>query len=149
MKFTLATAAALLGASALAAPAPQTEEPRPSENIDISNFYVRKQQDGTITNVNFLLKGDDAADLACVGDNPGLPSDVITCSDSKYRFTLREGSESEFALRIYHELGLAVGYWGEGDVPTYCRAGGLGDLLCGQVAGTTIVIDNTPPPVNP
>lgn len=43
----------------------------------------------------------------------------------------------------------SFGYWGEGDVFTYCHAGGLGDLLCNQVNPTTIVIDSTPPPVNP
>ncbi|KAF9875116.1 hypothetical protein CkaCkLH20_07382 [Colletotrichum karsti] len=151
MQFTLATVAALFGASAIAAPAPQaTDAPNPSENIEITNFSVRKQENGTLTNVNFSLTGRDATDLACVGANPALPSEVITCGESKYRFTLREGTESEFALRIYHELGLAVGFWGEGDVPSYCHAGGLGDLLCTQVnSPTTIVIDNTPPPVNP
>ncbi|WQF82699.1 Putative alternaria alternata allergen 1 [Colletotrichum destructivum] len=148
MKFTLATVAALFGASAIAAPAPQEDAPRPSENIDIADLSVRKQQNGTVTNVSFLLSGDDATDLACQG-NTGVPSDVITCGDSKYRFTIRQGTETEFALRIYHELGLAVGYWGEGDVFTYCHAGGLGDLLCNQVYPTTIVIDNNPPPVNP
>ncbi|KAL0937218.1 uncharacterized protein CTRU02_206949 [Colletotrichum truncatum] len=151
MQFTLATVAALFGASALAAPAPQANDaPRPSENIDISNFSVRKEQDGTLVNISFNLSGDDAKDLLCESANPELPStEVVTCGDSKYRFTLKEGSETEFALRIYHELGLAVGFWGEGDVPAYCHAGGLDQLLCAQTNPTTIVIDNTPPPVNP
>ncbi|KAI8240979.1 hypothetical protein K4K55_013032 [Colletotrichum sp. SAR 10_96] len=151
MQFSLATVAALFGASALAAPAPQTTDaPTPSENIVINDFSVRKQVNGTLSYVSFTLSGDDATDLACSGANPALPSEVITCGESKYRFTLRTGAESEFALRIYHELGLAVGFWGEGDVPAYCHAGGLGDLLCNQVnAPATIVIDNTPPPVNP
>ncbi|KAF4779554.1 hypothetical protein HER10_EVM0004916 [Colletotrichum scovillei] len=149
MKFTLATVTSLFGVAALAAPAPQeTEEPRPYENIDIADLSVRKQQNGTVTNVSFLLSGNNATDLACQGAT-GVPSDVITCGESKYRFTIRPGKETEFALRIYHELGLAFGYWGEGDVFTYCHAGGLGDLLCNQVNPTTIVIDSTPPPVNP
>ncbi|GJC84722.1 effector protein PevD1 [Colletotrichum liriopes] len=145
MKFALATIAALFGSSAIAAPAPQDDASRPSENIDIADLSVRKQQNGTVTNVSFLLSGDDATNLACQGATD-VPSDVITCGESKYRFTIRQGTETEFALRIYHELGLAFGYWGEGDVFTYCHAGGLGDLLCNQVNPTTIVIDSTPLP---
>ncbi|KAJ0325739.1 hypothetical protein COL5a_007247 [Colletotrichum fioriniae] len=107
MKSTLATVIGLFGVAALAAPAPQeTEEPRPYENIDIADLSVRKQQNGTVTNVSFLLSGNNATDLACQGTT-GVPSDVITCGESKYRFTIRPGKETEFALRIYHELGLA------------------------------------------
>ncbi|WYZ39561.1 hypothetical protein EsH8_III_001475 [Colletotrichum jinshuiense] len=149
MKLTLATVATLLGASAIAAPAPQeSDAPRPSENIDIADLSVRKHENGTVTNVSFTLSGNNATDLPCQGAT-GIPSDVITCSESSYSFTIRAGSETEFSLRIYHALGLAFGYWGEGDVPTYCHAGGLGDLLCNQVYPTTIVIDSTPPPVIP
>ncbi|KAJ0167997.1 hypothetical protein CTA2_11375 [Colletotrichum tanaceti] len=149
MKFTLATAVALFGASAIAAPAPPQEDaPRPSENIDIAEFSVRKYQNGTVADVSFLLSGDDATDLDCQA-NTGIPSDVITCGDSKYRFTVRQGTGIDYILRIYHELGIASGYWGEGSVFTHCRAGGLGSLLCDQVFPKTIVIDSTPPPVNP
>ncbi|KAJ0168002.1 hypothetical protein CTA2_11360 [Colletotrichum tanaceti] len=170
MKFTLATAVALFGASAIAAPAPPQEDaPRPSENIDIAEFSVRKYQNGTVADVSFLLSGDDATDLDCQA-NTGIPSDVITCGDSKYRFTVRQGTGIDYILRIYHELGIAYvfqsnestallsitntgiyrsGYWGEGSVFTHCRAGGLGSLLCDQVFPKTIVIDSTPPPVNP
>ncbi|KAK1997452.1 hypothetical protein LX36DRAFT_555494, partial [Colletotrichum falcatum] len=146
MKFTLATVAALFGASAIAAPAPQASG-LAYENIDISDLSVRRQENGTVTSVNFLLSGNDAKDLVCDAAT-GVPSDVITCGDSKYRFTIRKGSETDYALRIYHELGPAVGYWGQGDVATYCHAGGLGDLLCNQINPTTIVINSNPPPVN-
>ncbi|KAK2015835.1 hypothetical protein LZ32DRAFT_689495 [Colletotrichum eremochloae] len=148
MQFTLATVVALFGASAIAAPAPQLEGNLPSENIDISGLSVRRHEDGTVTNVNFHLSGDDAKDLLCEGAT-GVPSEVITCGETKYRFAILKGEETDYALRIYHELGPAVGYWGQGDVFTYCHAGGLGDLLCDQVNPTTIVINSNPPPINP
>ncbi|KAL1638573.1 Effector protein PevD1 [Diplodia intermedia] len=146
MRFSIAAAAALCGAIATttAAPtAPSTGAPDPAsyENIDIADLTVRKN-DG-VRSVSFKLSGDDAADLDCSASDPGLPSDVITCGGSKYRFALYSGGESEFALRIYHELGLAAGFYGEGEVPTYCHAGGNGpdDFVCSQVVPTTIVID--------
>ncbi|KAI9151369.1 Effector protein PevD1 [Paramyrothecium foliicola] len=157
----LTIATGLFAAFAAAAPAnvARQEETRPSENINIKDFLVRKynEPNGTVTInvVDFKLSGDDATDLSCTAQSPEwpIPSEVVTCGDSKYRFSLQPGSEEgeEFSLRVYHELGLAVGYWGQGDVPTYCRAGGngAGDFVCTQVAETTIVIDNTPPPVNP
>lgn len=37
----------------------------------------------------------------------------------------------------------SVGFYGEGDVPTYCHAGGNGpnDFVCQETSATTIVID--------
>ncbi|KAL0261902.1 Effector protein PevD1 [Diplodia seriata] len=144
MRFSIAAATALFGAIATAAPAAQSTgapDPATYENIDIADLTVRKN-DG-IQSVSFKLSGKDATDLDCSASNPGLPSDVITCGETKYRFALYSGTESEFALRIYHELGLAVGFYGEGEVPTYCHAGGNGpdDFVCSQVNPTTIVID--------
>ena len=95
---------------ALTAAAPQANPDR-SENIDISDFTVRKDQGPDQTKINavsFKLSGDDATDLTCSKSNPELPSDVITCGESKYRFALTEGSDDyEFGLRVYHELGTA------------------------------------------
>ncbi|GKT42767.1 effector protein PevD1 [Colletotrichum spaethianum] len=142
MKFTLATVAALFGASAIAVPTPQAD-PNTYENIDIADLSVRKQENGTVTSVSFSLSGKNATGLACQGAT-SVPSEVITCGDSKYRFSIQPGVTTEFALRIYHELGLAVGFYGEGDVFTYCHAGGLGDELCNQLYPTTIVIDANP-----
>ncbi|CRK19978.1 hypothetical protein BN1723_012002 [Verticillium longisporum] len=149
MQFTLAAAAALFGASALAAPASPGStgappDPNTYENIDIADFNVRKGEDGTIKYVNFKLSGDDADGLLCEAQNPGLPSEVITCGESKYRFALYPGEEFEFALRLYHELGLAFGFYGTGEVFTYCHASGLGDFICQQQNPTTIVIDSLP-----
>jgi len=37
----------------------------------------------------------------------------------------------------------SVGFYGDGDISTYCRAGGNGidDRICNQVVPTTYVID--------
>ncbi|KAG9255657.1 uncharacterized protein F5Z01DRAFT_550652 [Emericellopsis atlantica] len=136
---------------AAAAPKATSTPPNPDsyENVDIADFTVRKEQAAgqdtptAINSVSFKLSGDDATDLACSASNPDFPSEVITCGDSKYRFVLQPGSDdAEFGLTLYHELGPAVGFWGEGNVPTYCRAGGNGpdDFVCQQVAATTFVI---------
>ncbi|KAK0384011.1 hypothetical protein NLU13_8100 [Sarocladium strictum] len=138
---------AIFTASAAAFPATRNV---PSENIDIADFTVRKTQaagseDKTIESVSFKLSGDDAKDLLCSASEPGLPSKVLTCGESKYRFVLQDGTDGyEFGLTIYHELGPAVGFWGEGVVPTYCHAGGNGvnDFVCSETGPTTIVITN-------
>nr|WPZ50800.1 Alt a 1 domain-containing protein [Alternaria solani]WPZ50801.1 Alt a 1 domain-containing protein [Alternaria solani]WPZ50802.1 Alt a 1 domain-containing protein [Alternaria solani]WPZ50803.1 Alt a 1 domain-containing protein [Alternaria solani]WPZ50804.1 Alt a 1 domain-containing protein [Alternaria solani] len=150
------TLAALFGAAAMAAPAPQTPEcpnpahcggpPDPStyENIDISDYTLRKNN-GTIQSVSFKLSGNNATDLECSGGPyPVLGGEVDTCGDSKYRFAMTpaENGTDAFGIRIYHELGLAWGFWGEGVVPSYCRAGGNGinDFICQQVSEYTLVI---------
>ncbi|OAQ93996.1 hypothetical protein VFPFJ_00104 [Purpureocillium lilacinum] len=151
-------ALALVTASlATLAGAVPTSESKPSENIAISNFTVRKDSSPSGTKINvvdFKLSGKDASNLSCTAQSPDFPTpkEVTTCGDSKYRFSLHAGKDgNEFSLRIYHELGLAVGYRGQGNVPTYCHAGGNGptDFVCTQVAPVDIVIDNTPPPIDP
>ena len=96
--------------AALAAALPQPN-PDMYENIDISDFTIRKNQGPDQTKINvvsFKLSGENATDLTCEKSNPALPSDVITCGESKYRFALKEGTDDyEFALDLYHELGLA------------------------------------------
>jgi hypothetical protein len=169
------TLAALFGAAAMAAPAPQTPEcPNPAhcgggppdpntyENIDFTDYTLRKNN-GTIESVSFKLTGKNATDLECSGGPyPVLPSEVETCGDSKYRFGMYqpENSTDTFAIRVYHELGTAYvsrastfinnkltnfnsfGFWGEGEVPTYCHAGGNGinDFVCQQTNAYTMVI---------
>ncbi|KAG9189691.1 hypothetical protein G6011_06559 [Alternaria panax] len=150
------TLAALFGAAAMAAPAPQTPEcPNPAhcggapdpntyENIDFSDYTLRKNN-GTIESVSFKLTGKDATDIECSGGPyPVLPAEVETCGDSKYRFGMYkpENSTDSFGIRVYHELGLAFGFWGEGEVPTYCHAGGNGinDFVCQQTSPYTLVI---------
>ncbi|KAF2856881.1 hypothetical protein T440DRAFT_412218 [Plenodomus tracheiphilus IPT5] len=152
-------AAALFGA-AIAAPAPQTsdcpnpahcgEPPAPGtyENIDISEYTLRKNN-GTVQAVSFKLSGDDAKDLLCeTGAVPTLPSEVVTCGDSKYRFGLvaspTEGDVNP-GLAVYHETGIASGKFAIAQGPNvYCHAGGNGpqDFVCQQVDFYTVVITN-------
>lgn len=107
MKSTLTAIVALFSASAMAAIVPQASEVlNPSENIDIADLSVRKQQNGTVTSISFTLSGSETTDLACQGATD-VPSGVINCGDSMYRFAIQAGTESEFALRIYHQLSLA------------------------------------------
>ena len=101
-----AVAALTTAFAALATAAPSTS----SENIDIGELLVRKNETADATDINavyFKLNGTDATNLVCQASNPKFPSDVITCGESKYRFALYPGSDDyEFALRLYHELGV-------------------------------------------
>ncbi|KAK7192591.1 hypothetical protein DPSP01_006530 [Paraphaeosphaeria sporulosa] len=147
--------AATLFAAALAAPAPQTSDcpnpahcggsaPDPStyDNVDITDFYLRKNPG--IQNAGFTLSGNNGTVQCEIGAVESLPSAVEVCGDSKYRFGLIEATSTgaEVGLRLYRETGPAVGLTGEGDVPTYCHAGGAGaeDFVCQQVSALTIVI---------
>ncbi|KAJ4351629.1 uncharacterized protein N0V89_006972 [Didymosphaeria variabile] len=150
------TAATLFAAAAFAAPAPQTTDcpnpahcggsaPDPStyENIDISDFYLRKNPG--IQNAGFTLSGNNGTVKCEIGAVESLPSEVQICGDSKYRFGLIEATSegAEVGLRVYHETSQFAGKTGEGDVPTYCHAGGNGadDFVCQQVNALTIVIN--------
>ncbi|KAI0007341.1 hypothetical protein F4779DRAFT_515624 [Xylariaceae sp. FL0662B] len=144
MRFIAATAIFFfLGTTALAAPTPQDDDPQ-SEDVSITDFYAHKAgangtTAGTVDSVSFKLSGENATDLSCSAST-GIPSDVITCSETVYRFALYPGnSTANFVLRIYHELGVAVGFYGAGDIPTYCHSGGLDTMVCSQVK-TPIVI---------
>src|SRR6266566_926730 len=76
------------------------------ENINITDLAVHEYYDGSIQGVDFLLSGDNATNLLCSAASPGFPSPVITCGDTKYRFALYPGKDVQYALRIYHELGI-------------------------------------------
>ncbi|KAI1473090.1 uncharacterized protein F4812DRAFT_411554 [Daldinia caldariorum] len=114
MRFTTAVAALFFGTTAMATP---QDTQLNSEDVSITNFSVHKagangSSAGTVDGVSFKLSGKDAKDLSCSATakdvTNGLPTDVITCGDSKYRFELLAGSDaSTFTLRVYHELGLA------------------------------------------
>ncbi|KAI1078698.1 hypothetical protein F5B20DRAFT_546968 [Whalleya microplaca] len=143
MRFITAATALAFGATVLAAPAPQVDDPA-SEDVSITEFFVHVAgangtTSGTPDAVSFKLSGENATDLACSAST-GVPSEVISCGDSPYSFAVLQGNTtSNFALRIYHALGVAVGFYGEGVVPTYCHAGGLNSLACSQVQ-TPLVI---------
>jgi hypothetical protein len=150
------TVASALFAAALAAPAPQTtgcpnpahcggSAPDPSsyENINISDFYLRKN-DG-IQNAGFKLSGNNVTDISCeIGAVPSLPSEVVTCGTSDYRFGLVKGQESDYGLAIYHQTSPFAGKYSTGDVPTYCHAGGNGpnDFVCSQAVDELTIVIN-------
>jgi len=100
----LALLSAVLLASAAANDTPRTSR---YEDVAISDLYVRKfPENGTVTDVSFRLSGSNATNLGCSRSDPGLPSPVFICGDSKYRFALYPGKTTEYALRVYHELGI-------------------------------------------
>lgn len=106
----VSVAATFFAGLAAAVPAPQSTgapDPATYENIDIAEFTVRENADGSLMATSFLLSGEAAANLTCSASDPSLPSEVYICGDSKYRFALVPGSEYKYGLRIYHELGTA------------------------------------------
>jgi hypothetical protein len=89
-----------LAAAALALPAERYED------IIVRGLYINmRPENNTVVAVSFSLTGHNATDLVCGATDPGLPSPVITCGDSKYRFALYGGAQTQYALRLYHELG--------------------------------------------
>ncbi|KAL6712659.1 hypothetical protein ACN47E_000536 [Coniothyrium glycines] len=151
------TIASLFAAAALAAPMPQTPDcpnpahcgtapPDPStyENIDISDYILRKNNG--IQSISFKLSsGATTTDISCsISAVPSIPSDVVTCGTSAYRFGVvaNPNGGSEPGIAIYHQTSPFAGKWGTGAVATYCRAGGAGpdDFVCQQKNPTTIVI---------
>ncbi|KAH9905905.1 hypothetical protein F4778DRAFT_727881 [Xylariomycetidae sp. FL2044] len=150
MRFIAAAAsAALFGTAALARPAPQTDGDM-TEDVTVTSFSVHQQllngtTNGVVDGVSFYLSGEDATDLYCQGST-GVPSEVISCSGSAYSFALYPGNGlSDYTLRLYHALGVGVGFYGAGTVPVYCHAGGGPTLVCGQVVDeVTITIDSLP-----
>ena len=176
-KMQFLTAATLFAASAFAAPAPQTtdcpnpahcggnvpKDPSTYENVDIENFSLRKNPG--ITNASFKLSSTNGTAECEIGAVEKLPSEVVSCGDSAYRFGLFEAddaSQGGIGLRLYKQTSQFFGMVGEGrlsfsgiqqrnanisigSVPTYCRAGGNGpdDFVCDTVPNTyvTIVIE--------
>ncbi|KAI1259954.1 hypothetical protein F5Y18DRAFT_407686 [Xylariaceae sp. FL1019] len=137
------TTAALFGALAVATPCRRDM----TEDVQITEFYVHQAlvngtTRGVVDGVSFVLNGENATDLDCSAQT-GLPSEVISCGDSPYSFALYPGESSyDYTLRLYHALGVAVGFYGSGLVPVYCRAGGGPTLVCAQVENVTITIDS-------
>ncbi|KAG5912925.1 hypothetical protein E4U61_007622 [Claviceps capensis] len=134
-----------LAGAALVSAAPAVDD-TPRENIrelcQITDFFLQKTNE-QVTHLSFKLSGRDAQDLLCSADNIPFPDrrQGYTCGDSKYRFSLRSGTEgAEYALMIAHELADAAGWWGVGNVPTNCHTAGTGinDLACGQVQNATV-----------
>ncbi|KAG6317524.1 hypothetical protein E4U22_006157 [Claviceps purpurea] len=137
------TILSLVGA-ALVSAAPAVDD-NPRENIrelcQITDFFLQKTGE-QVTHLSFKLSGRDAQDLLCSAENLPFPErNGYTCGDSKYRFSLRSGTDgAEYGLMIAHELGDAAGWWGVGNVPTNCHTAGTGinNLACGQFQNVTV-----------
>lgn len=83
-------------------------DPSTYENIDISDLSIREILEGNTLNVigvesaSFTLNGN----LTCESDVIDLTGVVYGCADSsKYSFAVVNGSTTDYALRIYHDLG--------------------------------------------
>lgn len=115
------TVASALFAAAAAAPVAQTPEcPNPAhcgdtpadpstyENIDITNYFLRRTGDSIVA-VDFTLEGNDGPVDCAISASPSisLPSPVTKCGDSAYRFGLiaPESEYSDVSLALYKELG--------------------------------------------
>jgi hypothetical protein len=113
--------AASIFAAALAAPAPvpKDDAPASTENVYVTDFYLRKNiETGKISSVDFKLSGKNATNIACDFSNPTLPSDTVTCGapDSNYRVILVKPTEAnhDVDLSIYHQTGQASGLYTSG-----------------------------------
>ncbi|KAH6844773.1 hypothetical protein B0I37DRAFT_416358 [Chaetomium sp. MPI-CAGE-AT-0009] len=154
MRFTFAATAALFGA-ALAAPAPQAETPEIKETVSITDFYARKFHlvdgtlDGPVSSVSFKITASREAGtigVVCSAsaaegeDSIKFKPETYNCeggdeSWDKYRFSVDEITEQNvYKITVYHQTAPAFGFWGNTEVPTYCRAGGNESMICGQVA---------------
>ncbi|KAI8958111.1 SNF2 family N-terminal domain-containing protein [Daldinia sp. FL1419] len=105
MRFTAtAVAAFFFGLKAMAQDAK-------SEDVSITEFSVHKAGT-TVDGVSFKLNGDEASGLSCSATasliTKGVPTDVLSCGESKYRFELLPTDNANaFNLKVHHELGTA------------------------------------------
>jgi hypothetical protein len=115
------TVASALFAAAVAAPVAQTPDcPNPAhcggsppdpnsyENIDITNYFLRRTGNSIVA-VDFTLEGKDGSVDCAISASPSisLPSPVTKCGDSAYRFAViaPENADSDASLALYKELG--------------------------------------------
>ncbi|KAG6002938.1 hypothetical protein E4U21_002503 [Claviceps maximensis] len=112
------------------------------ENITVKNLFLQKSN-GNINHAGFQLSGRNATDLPCDVTNPvvkpfGQSPGVYSCvnADSMYRFSLMPGtSDYDITVHVYHELGTAFGFQGEGVVALNCHGVNSPDNQnCGQVS---------------
>ncbi|KAN0117168.1 hypothetical protein V8E51_003145 [Hyaloscypha variabilis] len=111
-----------------------------NETVTVENLTIR-DNDG-IQAAELTLQ---PANVTCSANGSELVNySVALCGNSKYRFAVN-GSNSVYGLRLYKELGVAFGLYGEADhVPVYCHAGGNGqdDFVCDQVAALEVTISS-------
>jgi hypothetical protein len=111
------TVASTLLAAALAAPAPQ-DPPKNLENINIDNFFARRNPD--VQSVSFTLSGDNTTKAECEVSIEKLPHPITSCTGDAgahgYRFGMTKVSDNGavYDLTIYHATSTWGGKWGEG-----------------------------------
>ncbi|OLN87341.1 hypothetical protein CCHL11_09283 [Colletotrichum chlorophyti] len=142
MRFTTATILAL-GASALAAPAPQSNSINP-EVVVVNDFSTRHQPDGSVDSVGLHITANDADNLYCGKTEQVVLGEKYACGDSKYSFALVKGVTETWGVRIFHRWGVASGASGYRDIATYCHAGPLGSTICTAQGPATLYIDASP-----
>ncbi|KAH6649517.1 hypothetical protein F5144DRAFT_616662 [Chaetomium tenue] len=140
MRFTFAATATLFGA-ALTTPAPQAEAPEFRESVSIKGFYARKSHlvdgtlDGPVDSATFKMIANREEDT--IGPESYNCEGIKNIWD-QYRFEVFEASEQNvYTIMVIHQTAPAFGFWGNTDVPAYCRAGGNNAMICGQVAEVT------------
>jgi hypothetical protein len=106
MHFTPLLATAILGATATLA-VPPTNTGASYEYVTITDLSITRAAFGSVTNVSLKLSGDDANNLSCSAENPTLgvqAADSTRCGDSDYLFSLVRGSDTDYAVAVFHEL---------------------------------------------
>ncbi|KAL3494857.1 hypothetical protein BJX62DRAFT_233829 [Aspergillus germanicus] len=125
-------ATAILGAtSALAAP--PTNTGASYEYVTITDLSITRAAFGSVTNVSLKLSGDDANNLSCSAENPTLgvqAADSTRCGDSDYLFNLVRGSDTDYAVAVFHELHVdgsgyySAGQYGQSEILIDCKTNG-------------------------
>ncbi|KAK7910562.1 hypothetical protein PG985_013043 [Apiospora marii] len=156
MQFTFVAVAALFGA-AMAAPAPVPQSDEIKESVQITKFHARKSHlngglTGPVDSIDFAITASAEAGtmgFACTAsaeegeESLKFKPNLYRCNggteNAHYSFELNApvGDDNKFSLTIIHQTGIAFGYWGAVEVPTYCHAGGAETMVCQQIADVT------------
>ncbi|KAJ2983928.1 hypothetical protein NQ176_g350 [Zarea fungicola] len=120
------------------------------EQVTVSDFFVHKQAStigNSINSVSFRLKGA-IQELQCSAGEIAYPEPVklLSCSDSKYAFTLWPGtSHDDFRVIIHHDVGdRKANLRGAANVATVCDENDVdnaSDVICRQINPVSFSID--------
>ncbi|KAL2820126.1 hypothetical protein BJX63DRAFT_428447 [Aspergillus granulosus] len=132
MQFSAIIASAILGASAAFA-APPANIGDLNEYVQVTDLEITRGAFGKVTDVSFSLSGDNATNLACSVKNPTLgvqAADSTRCGDSDYLFSLIRGSDTDYALSVFHEFHVdgsgyySAGQYGQSEILLDCTVSG-------------------------
>ncbi|KAK7965726.1 uncharacterized protein PG986_000003 [Apiospora aurea] len=127
------------------------------ESVQITKFHARKNHlngglTGPVDSIDFnIVSSVEAGTMAfaCTAsaaegeDSLKLKPNSYRCKggddNRHYAFELNSavGEDDKFSLMIIHQTGIAFGYWGNVEIPTYCHAGGAETMVCQQIAEVT------------